>query len=244
MGLDTVELVMDVEDRFGVVIWDEEYEGIRTVGDLHALVVQRIKATLAPPPKQSHCVSMQAFLKVRQLLVGENLASRQDISPSSRLDELLPVSTRRNTWPQIALQANLGMPSLQFTTKQSLIFEAVPATAYAAVVISSTYFAGLVGAATSFFACMMLWAMGSAQTERFKATIPTDCETIRDIIKFHRGSKTASEAVTLRYSDSVSKAVDEAAIWQDLVKVVCDSLGVKPDQVRPETRFIEDLACG
>ncbi len=244
MGLDVVELVLDVEDRFGVVIWNEEYEGIRTVGDLHALLLQRIKATLAPQLKYQHCESMRAFLEVRQLLVAEKLAARQDISPSSRLDELLPVSIRRSTWPKIALQANLGMPSLHFTTPQSLVFEVIPVTTLAALVISSTYSAGFAGAVTSFFAGMTLFAFGSARTLQFKVTIPADCQTIRDIIKFHRGSKTASEAVTLRYSNSVSNSVDEAAIWQDLVKLVCDELGVKPDQVRPETRFIEDLTCG
>ena len=44
MGLDTVELVMDVEERFGVRFSDAELGRCRTVADLSGLVRERIHA--------------------------------------------------------------------------------------------------------------------------------------------------------------------------------------------------------
>ncbi len=42
MGLDAVEIVMDVEDHFGIVIDDDEAGRMRTVGDLVALIRSRV----------------------------------------------------------------------------------------------------------------------------------------------------------------------------------------------------------
>ncbi len=41
MGLETVELVMEIEDEFGIKIPDEDAERIQTVGQLEQYVVSR-----------------------------------------------------------------------------------------------------------------------------------------------------------------------------------------------------------
>ena len=45
MGLDAVELLMAVEEEFGIDISDAEAECTRTVGELHALVVGKLSPT-------------------------------------------------------------------------------------------------------------------------------------------------------------------------------------------------------
>lgn len=48
MGLDTVELIMAVETRFGIRIEDREAERASTVGMLHQLVLDTLRARNDP----------------------------------------------------------------------------------------------------------------------------------------------------------------------------------------------------
>ena len=41
-SLQAVSLVMDLEDEFGMVVEDEELEGLETVGNIHKLIERKI----------------------------------------------------------------------------------------------------------------------------------------------------------------------------------------------------------
>ena len=44
MGIDLVELIWEVEDNFEIVIFDDDYPEIRTVGNLHKKVHRQLQA--------------------------------------------------------------------------------------------------------------------------------------------------------------------------------------------------------
>jgi acyl carrier protein len=48
MGLDIVELVMQVEETFSLDLLNDECEQIRTVGDLYRLVLKKLALPYAP----------------------------------------------------------------------------------------------------------------------------------------------------------------------------------------------------
>src|SRR5664280_544509 len=60
MGLDAVELVMAVEEKFGISISDEEASNAPTVGDLEKLVRARLEIADA-----DSCLSQRAFHLIR-----------------------------------------------------------------------------------------------------------------------------------------------------------------------------------
>ena len=60
MGLDTVELVMDVEDHFGVILPEDDSQRIRTIEDLADVILARIVASSVVP-----CPTMRAFFELR-----------------------------------------------------------------------------------------------------------------------------------------------------------------------------------
>ena len=51
MGLDVVELLMTVEQKYGISIPDEDARPLRSVGDLHAYVLSHV--TPRPDPEDS-----------------------------------------------------------------------------------------------------------------------------------------------------------------------------------------------
>lgn len=83
MGLDGVELVMAVEDRFGVKLRDSECSRVRTVADLAALVIAHLSR-----PSASSCPSAKAFYDLRLLLGSEGDVPRGKVRPGARLDGL------------------------------------------------------------------------------------------------------------------------------------------------------------
>ena len=94
MGLDTVELVMEIEHEFEIDLPDAEAEKIRTVGMLAEFVWERVRDQIpsAPfPPAPIHApraASYEAVLeKVRRIVSNQFGARLDDIQPHTRFVE-------------------------------------------------------------------------------------------------------------------------------------------------------------
>ena len=84
MGLDHVEVVMEIEDTFGVSVPDEEAERLLTVLDVQECV---IKLLLAEPERLAERLRPVVFAQV-QAIIAEQMAIRPaSIKPHSRLVE-------------------------------------------------------------------------------------------------------------------------------------------------------------
>lgn len=246
MGLDTVELVMEVEDKFDIVIWDAEFPELATVGDMHALILNRLQKAIAPKPEPPVCPSMASFLKVRQFFVSTFGTDHSSIRPQTRLESLLPIADREKHWFKLSAHAEMRLPNLRRTTSAIWLVFLIPLLlcgSPAAIALKNAdpgivpLVAMLAGGLAYLILCMTL-------ANRFRPTLlPAGVETISDLMQFSQSTKLPSEAVTARYS-ATGTEIDRDAVWRDLVLLVCDALGVKERDIRPETRFIEDLSCG
>ena len=90
MGLDSVELIMTVEEAFGIEISDEEAQTICTVGDFHACVMSKLGKIEA----RDHCLTQHAFYRLRQGLEGETQTISDRIRPTTRCRASRPVLSR------------------------------------------------------------------------------------------------------------------------------------------------------
>jgi acyl carrier protein len=102
VGLDTVELVMEIEDEFDLAIADDEAARIQTCGDLHAYLIHRLRPLHGAP-----CASAAAFHRLRRLLLSHlPLVERRHVRPRALIHKLMG-EAYAHRWPAIARDLNL-----------------------------------------------------------------------------------------------------------------------------------------
>ena len=106
MGLDSVELVMTIEDKFGICIPDNEYQNISTVQQMADAIFERL--TLAPNHK---CLSQIIFYRIRKAF-EEFGNHRNDILPSTRMIDLLNSDNLKSDWSKLEDHIGLQIPKL------------------------------------------------------------------------------------------------------------------------------------
>lgn len=97
MGLGAVELLMDVEQRFGIEIPDAEAQHVDTPGKLIDLVHAKVGRGAG-----GKCVSQRSFYRVRRVLVAAMGIERGVIAPGTQLGSIIPLAQRRTRWPKVA----------------------------------------------------------------------------------------------------------------------------------------------
>ena len=83
-GLDGVELIMAIEEEFGVDIPNEAAERMVRVGDTYEYLKDRLNSS----PSQ-HCLSQRIFYKLRRALLKNYVVKRRDITPDTQLSAVI-----------------------------------------------------------------------------------------------------------------------------------------------------------
>ena len=103
MGLDTVELVMEIEDEFGFQMSDHDAELIQTCGQLSAYVVARVKPD---PLGRTLCPTARAFYFLRRELMAQVPLPKRSLRPGTKLRDVL-TEPYRCRWPTVARHVGL-----------------------------------------------------------------------------------------------------------------------------------------
>ncbi len=105
MGLDTVELIMAIEEEFGVDIPDKTAEKIFTVGDVYEFLKAHV-ATSDP----GVCLTQQVFYKLRRALIENYGLRRHEIKLDTRMTDLMPLKDIEEGWPFLEMFIELKTP--------------------------------------------------------------------------------------------------------------------------------------
>jgi acyl carrier protein len=107
MGLDSVEIVVNVENAFGITISNYEAEKITTVGDIHNIVWRNIQGR-----QSMRCRSQQLFYKLRYTLINKYQVPREAIELDASLNNIFPKKNRRFKYHKLQKELQLKMPAL------------------------------------------------------------------------------------------------------------------------------------
>ena len=94
MGLDGVELVLAIEETFGIAIPDGDAAELITPG----LLIAHVQRAVASTPKRRPCLSQRAFHRVRASLCEVTRMPRREIKLDTRINRLFPKETREQQW--------------------------------------------------------------------------------------------------------------------------------------------------
>ena len=107
MGMDGIEILMKVEDSFGIKIPDREAEQILTVGDFHDAVWRHL-----PGKYSDRCKSQSLFYKLRRSISETFNFSNQLFLLRTSPNEVFPQRNRREIYFAFARATNLVLPTL------------------------------------------------------------------------------------------------------------------------------------
>ncbi len=217
MGLEGVEIVMAVEESFGITIADKEAEKIRTPRALIELVCLKVAVS-----DQAHCISQRAFHRVRRAIMGTFGVPRNDIRPDAKLEQLVPASNRQESWQKLrhALKAE-KWPALSPT---GLHWGAAALPGVAAILCfdwGSTprewVQLAFLCVITVFLSCVVVLPL----TKRLYRGIPQECATVSGLalhlVQFNREI----------LGSSVQTAWNRSDIAAIVRKIIGDVLGAK-----------------
>jgi hypothetical protein len=237
MGLDTVELVMEIEEAFDLTIPDEEAEKIQTIGQAYRYILARLDG---PVDGTAVCLSAATFYFLRRKLMGCLRIQRPRIRPDSALEDLIPAANRRVHWHRLRESLGWKLPDLLRPDWVGLAILGLILSWSAFVVLA---WSGLTGFAPAAAVPGLLALVAGAfllgrsvyrRTEPLAIGFPSP--EIRGLIPILLVRNLAK----IRGPNPRGWHADE--VWETLITIVAAQSGVAPDQLTESTSFVWDLA--
>jgi hypothetical protein len=221
---DPIDLQVEIESAFALRLSDEEASSVRTMGDLHTLLMRRIG-----PAEGASCLTTMAFLRLRRAVAPIVPGIR--LRPSTLLSEI-PVKSPRALFDSIRMESDLKLPALAIGALTGVsgtlflaLFVLVPILAF--LEVSWLAVGGVIlGVIAS------IWPLQRLDPLRF----PRGCETLGDLsraIAAHNASALAREGAKL----------DSETVWQSLVQIVAQYALTPKAEIGRETTILRGASA-
>ena len=235
MGLDLVEVFLQLEEEFDFQFDDREVYFMHTLGDMHDYILATVFG-VKRVGKGGVCPTRTVFYRIRDFLVRTVHFDARSLRPSTPMKEISSRANLYHLFNQMKKELNLVLPQplneggkgvfAGFTLALLLSFFGMRAVTDNYWVISGvTLFSLLPGVILGY--CLGVF---------FPPVVP-GIATVGDL----------SRAVVQLNSDLFLEPFDlspeKDRVWSKLCQFVADTVGVRPETLSRETRFVEDLGC-
>lgn len=217
--MDFIELVIAVEDAFGIEISAEDAAKMQTVGDLDSCVVRKTCMD-----SSAFCGTSRSFHLLRRKLLDVLPLARADIRPAASMDALLPCADRRAIWRKLR-DHDIMLPRLMLGR-----------AAFGVTAVIVTVFTGMLAVLVSINTAVALLALlvplAYVLTRPLAVRIPFACQTFGDAALWIMPTKGASET---------PGSMSRSELTRKLDLVIANSLGLPLETIRSDSRLIEDI---
>jgi acyl carrier protein len=219
MGLDGVELVMGIEERFGISINDAEAEACQTPADLIEVVIGKLQISDEPT-----CVSQRAFYRLRSGLIQTLGVSRRTVDLSTDLRLLAVEKSQREIWEDLKTVVHArSWPPLVRPIWIATWLWILSLGLFCVLLFPLHWALAAIGAA-------LAAAIATRLTRPLCTEIPPRYSKLRALVPF------AATSDSIRWTrDQVASVVKE---------VVIEQLGLWEGQYREDADFVKDLRVG
>lgn len=241
MGLDLVELVMEVEKTFGIRFDDEDYPCMQTVGDMHDVIVRKGRRPLPKGDTASRgnppCLTLIAFVRLRQALTHRFALSRNTIRPETRLDGIIPRRSRGSWWSGLEEGLALKLPRLERPPWLRTMFGIawLPLGVFLFVFCALAWDTGP--------ALLVFPTLGAAYFLAWRVTQPLATYLGPELCTVGGLSR---RIASLNYPALAAQdpVVQRDDVMATLIEIISKQLMIPRNEITREKSFIEDLGCG
>jgi hypothetical protein len=243
MGLDPIELIMDVEEAFDLTIPDQEAEKMVTVGHMYRYVLARLEERGTVWRSSGRCPSQIAFHQFRRILVEGMEIERGAVRLATPLGQIVGVEGRSEAWDRLGRAVGGSWPRL---VRPDWLIRRIGSVLIALFIVSVviTFIGGLVANAETGtivlagFVVPTLIVIGFdvlawRLTAPLATEIPRDCSTVRDCVSLLLQSQ--SNAIlgdpSVRYGP--------AELWAMIQRIVSTQLGVPLNEVTESATWVD-----
>jgi acyl carrier protein len=216
MGLDSVELVLAVEEEFGITISDAEASRCRTPGDLIAIVTDRML-----PAGRPTCRSQAAFHRLRRSLGSVLGVPRNAVKLDAPIDRWLPAHARRQTWDR--LRKEIGSRRWPELERPAWLQATLWSLALAAGGTGLTWQGPITGLGLAAVAGIVATRL----TRPWADHLPAGHETVRSLVSYIPSPPNSNWT--------------RADVASRIREIVIEQLSLNPTDYREDADFIRDL---
>lgn len=228
MGMDGVEILVEVEDAFGIELDDREVTKIVTVGDLCELVL-----SIVPRATQERCLTALAFWRLRAAL-GSMGVERARVRSDTPLEEVVwcsgqSAADRRMAWARLAATLRLDLPPLARSRTLIAVSATTCLCAFSAVLLASR---STWQAAAGAIALALLLGITTRSRRGYR---PASLATVGDLAR----------ALVLRQSAKIAAPTGgftRPQVEAIVARIIADYQGLPLERVTLGARLVADLA--
>jgi acyl carrier protein len=230
MGLDSVEILVNVENAFGITISNYEAEKIATVGDIHNLVWRTLQG------RQSiRCKTQQLYYKFRYTLATKFNVPKDAIELDASLNEIFPATNRRLLYRKLEKEMQLQLPPLALSFGWVTVLRITGGVLIIGTLVISLVMVNRFNYTRWLY---LLPVLGILLTNFFSNLL----DAVRTVFWPDLLSDFTREVLKLNYSTLIQEnGANQKEVEQVIDHIIADIAGVDIKEVTPEKHLGNDL---
>jgi acyl carrier protein len=230
MGLDGVELVMEVEKNFGIQIPDSEAEKIITVGDMYDAVWRHLEGR-----HNEKCKSQALFYKLRQSFAQQFQFPPKELLLQTSPAAIFPEVNRREAYKRFAGETNLKLPSLVLTQSWSILLNVFGWSA----ILGSLVIALIL---INFFDYSKWLLLAPVAGIFITGGISEWLEPLRTKIAEPTMRLFIERTLAMNFAGMVNDSGTNRKEMESVINhIIVDKIGVEMEEIAPDKKFGDDL---